>query len=93
MFKTEKRMGEDVKVFLKKNQDKIKSLALITNSSASTNLVELNGDIDLSTVAELNNTLNLRGLENLYKINDRFDSEVILQELELAIPVQMLKNW
>ncbi len=70
LFKTEKRMGEDVKVFLKKDQDKIKSLALVTNSSTSTNLVELDGDIDLSTVAELNKTLNLKGLENLYKIDD-----------------------
>ncbi|WP_372932744.1 DUF4252 domain-containing protein [Mariniphaga sediminis] len=70
LFKTEKQMGEDVKVFLKKNQDKIESLALVTNSSVSTNLVELRGDIDLSTVSELSRELNLRGLENLYKINN-----------------------
>jgi hypothetical protein len=63
-------MGEDVKVYLKKNQEKIESLALLTNSSAATNLVELKGDIDLSTVAELSKALNLRGLENLYKINN-----------------------
>jgi len=70
MLKTEKRMGEDVKVYLKKNQDKIIALALITNSSVSTNLVELKGDIDLKTVSELNKALNLRGLENLYKIDN-----------------------
>src|SRR5665647_2573587 len=44
LFKTEKRLGEDVKVYLMKNQDKIVSLALITNSSSATNLVELQGD-------------------------------------------------
>jgi hypothetical protein len=70
LLKTENRMGEDVKVYLKKNQEKIESLALLTNSSAATNLVELKGDIDLSTVAELSKALNLRGLENLYKINN-----------------------
>lgn len=70
LFKTEKRMGEDVKVYLNKSQDKIASLALITNSSAATNLVELQGDIDLKTVAELNKALNLRGLENLYKLEN-----------------------
>ena len=70
LFKTEKRMGEDVKVFLNKSQDKITSLALITNSSTSTNLVELQGDIDLKTVAELNKALNLKGLENLYKLDN-----------------------
>lgn len=70
LMKTEKRMGEDVKVYLKKKDGKVASLALITNSSASTNLVELNGDIDLSTVASLSKAINLRGLENLYKIDN-----------------------
>ena len=72
LFKTERHMGEDVKVYLKKNKDKVVSLALVTNSGRATNLVELQGpDIDLSTVSDLNRTLNLRGLENLYKINNR----------------------
>lgn len=71
LLKTEKQMGEDVKVFLQKNQDKIESLALITHSQATTNLVELQGNIDLATVSQLNQALNLRGLENLYKINNQ----------------------
>ena len=70
LFKTEKRLGEDVKVFLMKNQEKIVSLALITNSESATNLVELQGDIDLKTVAELSNAMNLKGLENLYKLDN-----------------------
>lgn len=73
LLKTEKRMGEDIKVYLKKNQNKVVALALITNSSVSTNLVELEGDdIDLSNVASLNKTMNLRGLENLYKIDNSY---------------------
>ena len=70
MLKTEKRMGEDVKVYLKKNGESVESLALVTNSSVSTNLVELQCDIDLQAVAQLGETLNLRGLENLYKIDN-----------------------
>ncbi len=70
LFKTEKRLGEDVKVYLMKNQEKIVSLALITNSTSATNLVELQGDIDLKTVAELSKAMNLKGLENLYKIDN-----------------------
>jgi len=71
LLKTEKRMGEDVKVYLKKNQERITALALITNSSVSTNLVELQGDdIDLANVASLSKTMNLRGLENLYKLDN-----------------------
>ena len=63
-------MGEDLKVFIKKDHDKIESLAVITNSSFSTNLMELQGDIDLQNVAQINRALNLKGLENLYKINN-----------------------
>ena len=70
LFKTERQMGEDVKVYLKKNGGKIGALALVTHSGRATNLVELQGEnIDLTTVSELNKALNLRGLENLYKIN------------------------
>lgn len=71
LLKTEKRMGEDVKVYLKKSNEKVNSLALITNSTAATNLVELSGDIDLANVASLQTALNLRGLENLYKIDNK----------------------
>lgn len=71
LFKTEKRMGEDIKVYLKKDNAKISSLALITHSNASTNLVELDGEIDLSTVASLNKAMNLKGLENLYKLDNK----------------------
>jgi hypothetical protein len=71
LFKTERQMGEDVKVFLKKKKDVIESLALVTHSPTSTHLVELQGKIDLSSVSQLNHALNLRGLEQLYKINSQ----------------------
>jgi len=69
LFKTEKQMGEDVKVYLKKENEKISSLALVTASGSSVNLVEMNGDIDLARLSELSKALNLRGLENLYKVH------------------------
>lgn len=84
LFKTEKHLGEDIKVYLKKSNEKIESLALITNSSVSTNLIELQGDIDLKTISELNQALNLRGLENLYKIenssNNWYNSRIYSRE-------------
>ncbi len=70
LLKTEKRMGEEVKVYLKKNQDKIESLAVLSNSNANTSLVELQGDVNLTAVADLSKAFNLRGLENLNKINN-----------------------
>lgn len=76
LFKTEKRMGEDVKVYLKKTDTKITSLALVTYSSVSVNLVEMNGDIDMSGLGELGKALNVRGIENLYKVNGSASSQV-----------------
>ena len=70
LLKTEKRMGEEVRVYLKKYQDKIESLAVLSNSNANTSLVELQGDINLTAVADLSKAFNLRGLENLNKINN-----------------------
>lgn len=69
LFKTEKRLGEDIKVYLKKTNDKVTSLALVTASSSVANLVEMNGDIDLVGLGEVSKALNVRGLENLNKIN------------------------
>ncbi|WP_340113313.1 DUF4252 domain-containing protein [Maribellus mangrovi] len=71
LLKTEKRMGEDVKVYLKKRNGEINSLALVTNSNTATSLVELDGKIDLANVASLSKAMNLRGLENLYKIDNK----------------------
>jgi hypothetical protein len=73
LLKTENRMGEDLKVYLKKNGEKVTALSLITASPTRVTLVELTGDIDLTSVSELNKTLNIKGLENLNKINGQSD--------------------
>lgn len=69
LFKTEKRMGEDVKVYLKKTGGNISSLALVTASSSSVNLVEMNGEVNMNGLNRLSSVMNVRGLENLYKID------------------------
>jgi len=71
LLKTEKRMGEDIKVYLQKKNGNISSLALVTNSNTATSLVELDGNIDLANVASLSKAMNLRGLENLYKLDSK----------------------
>lgn len=73
LFKTENRMGEDLKVYLKKTGEKINALSLITASPTRVTLVELKGDIDLASVSELSKALNVRGLENLTRINGQSD--------------------
>jgi hypothetical protein len=73
LFKTENKNGEDLKVFLRKEGEKISTLALISMTPARTSMVELNGEIDLASISELNKALSLKGLENLYKINGQSD--------------------
>lgn len=92
LFKTEKQMGEDVKVFLKKNQEKIELLALVTHSQAATNLIQLQGDIDLSNVSQLSQALNLHGLENLYKINNRGPISFSVNSPGLAFSAERLEE-
>lgn len=69
LFKTEKRLGEDIKVFMQKSNEKVTSLALVTLSASAASLIEMNGDIDLSSLGEISKALNIRGLEDLNKIN------------------------
>ncbi len=69
LFKTQKTMGEDLKVYLKKVNEKITSLSVLSSSSYSLNLVELNGVIDMESLSDLGHELNLKGLESLYRLN------------------------
>ena len=92
LLKTEKRMGEEVKVYLQKNQEKVVSLAVLTNSSVNTNLIELQGNINLTAVADLNKALNLRGLENLYKINNNSNNVYFGQNANVYFPQERIEE-
>ena len=69
LFKTQKTMGDDLKVYLKKVNEKITSLSVISSTSFSLNLVELNGLIDMESLSDLGRELNLKGLESLYRLS------------------------
>lgn len=69
LFKTENRNGEDLKVFLKKNGEKVSAMSVVSATATKVSVIELSGDIDLANISELNKALNIRGLENLYKVN------------------------
>lgn len=80
LFKTENRMGEDLKVYLQKNDEKITSLAMVTASATQMVLVELEGEIDLGTLADLSSALNISGLENLRRISDRSGGPMVFRD-------------
>ena len=75
LFKTEKQMGEDVKVYLKKKGEDITSLALVTSSEMSVHLVELDGIIDINNLAQLGRAMNLKGLENIYRVSSNSSNQ------------------
>ncbi len=77
LLKTENRMGEVIKVYLKKNGEKVNTLSMISSSPTRLTMVELAGDIDLSRVSDISGALNVRGLENLNKINGSSNNIVV----------------
>jgi hypothetical protein len=81
LFKTENRNGENLKVFIKKNGEKVAALSLVSATPMRLTLVELNGEIDMAGISDLNKTLNLKGLENLYKINGQPENFILGQQL------------
>ncbi|MDX9882786.1 MAG: DUF4252 domain-containing protein [Prolixibacteraceae bacterium] len=70
LFKTEKKTGNDLKIYIEKGKDGISSLGLVNLSDLSLTLIEINGLIDLSGIAGLNKAFNIRGLETLRQIDD-----------------------
>ena len=69
LLKTENRMGEVLKVYLKKSGEKVNTLSMVSSTPTRLTMVELAGEIDLSTISDISGALNVRGLENLNKIN------------------------
>jgi len=77
LLKTENRMGEVVKVYLKKSGEKVNTLSMISSTPTRLTMVELAGDIDLSSISDISGALNVRGLENLNKINGSTNNIVV----------------
>ncbi len=70
LFKTEKKSGTDLKIYVEKDDEGVSRLGLVNLSDLSLTLIEINGIIDLANIASLGQAFNIRGLENLRKIDD-----------------------
>lgn len=70
LFKTEKKNGNDLKIYIQKGPKGVSSLGLVNLSDLSLTLIEINGIIDLTSIASLNKAFNIRGLDALRKIDD-----------------------
>lgn len=70
LFKTEKKSGSDLKIYIDKGDEGVSRLGLINLTDLSLTLIEINGLIDLANIASLGQAFNIRGLDNLRKIDD-----------------------
>lgn len=70
LFKTEKKIGNDLKIYIDRDEDGVSSLGLVNLTDFALTLIEINGTIDLSSIANLSSAFNIRGLETLRKIDD-----------------------
>ena len=65
---TVKEGDEMVKFMIHKNGKKIKELLLLINQPMEAGFISITGDIDLKSIAKLSKSMNIKGLENLEKL-------------------------
>lgn len=66
-----KDSDSDIKFLIKKaGENKISELLMIVVSKDEVLVMSLTGDIDMNTISDISNSLDMKGIENLEKIND-----------------------
>lgn len=86
LFKTEKNASSDLKIYIDKTDESITSMGLLSSNSFSVNLIEMNGNIDLSKIASLNKALNIRGLEQLQVFDNKKSPSNFYFNYEFELP-------
>lgn len=86
LFKTEKNASSDLKIYIDKTDEGITSMGLLSSNSFSVNLIEMNGNIDLSKIASLNKALNIRGLEQLQVFDNKKSPSNFYFNYEFELP-------
>jgi len=62
--------GETIKFYVKKSGDKVTELLMTLEGEDNEEMVlDITGNIDMSTVAELGQTMKMQGMNNLSKMN------------------------
>lgn len=66
-----KEKDQDMKFLIREEQGQIKELLLIVGGSDENVLISIQGNIDLETISKLSRTMNIEGMENLEKIEEK----------------------
>jgi len=67
--------GEEVKFFIKKENDRIPEMMMISKDSDDIVLLSIYGDLDLSFIGKLSKSMKIDGLENLENLDDDDDEK------------------
>lgn len=66
-----KDKDQDVKFLIRESNGKIAELLLVAGGSGENALISIRGDIDLKNISKLAKSMDVKGLENLEKINEK----------------------
>ena len=66
-----KEKNQDLKFLIRENGDKISELLLLIGGTDDNTLISITGNIDLKTISKLSKSMNIEGLENLEKVEEK----------------------
>jgi hypothetical protein len=66
-----KKDGQDIKFLIWKDGKMIKELLMIVGGDDENALISIQGNINLKTISKLSKSMNIEGMENLEKIEDK----------------------
>lgn len=72
---TVKESGQEVKFLVTKKGDRIGELLMLINEGEEAGFISITGNIDLNTVGKLSKSMNMKGMENLEKLEEKEDGK------------------
>ena len=67
--------GETIKFYVKKTGEKVSELLMTLEGKDQEMVLDITGNIDMKTVAELGQTMNMHGMSNLSKMKGHHDDD------------------
>ncbi len=66
-----KDKDQDVKFFAKEDRDKVTELLLVVGGKVENVLISIQGDIDMKNISKLAKSMNIEGMKNLEKMEEK----------------------
>lgn len=69
-----RKKGQDVKFLIRKENDTIRELLMISGGEDDNALISIQGNIDLKSISKLSKTMNIMGIENIEELEKNNDN-------------------